>query len=110
MTRVRQFATLQRKTGRHLLSNCTAICYGKNRLSLKVADNRVLFTHYSIIFSVTNYFLNDSSADMDYSPISTIYGSKDRHVHSSTWKVNQLLTLIANINTQGAYHRKIAGL
>ena len=39
--------------------------YEKNRLSLKVAGNRILFINYRIIFSVTNYLHNDSSASMD---------------------------------------------
>ena len=43
----------------------------KKRLSLRVAGDRVLF-NYRIIFSVTNYFHNDSSANMDYSPILTL--------------------------------------
>ena len=55
-----------------LLPNCTAINYEQNRLSLKVADNRGLFTNYRIILSVTNYFHNESSASMDYSQISTL--------------------------------------
>ena len=41
------------------------LVYEKNRLSLNVAGNKLLFTNYRIIFSVTNYFRNDSSASMD---------------------------------------------